>query len=518
MHNRSQFTCRIIIGFCAFLLTVICCSTALGATIRVPADSPTIQRAIAIATDGDTILVAPGTYQETINYQGKAITIVSEAGPPTTIIDGNQAGPVVTFNAAEGRGSVLDGFTIQNGKGLNGGGLYIRLSSPTIRRNIITNNFGEEGGGGVMMIANASPLIESNTISRNQGSCCGPSGGGGIYIGGGGDSAQILNNVITENTTRAGNGGGISINGCGTTTIRGNIITNNVGFSVGGGIAMINTCYAIIVDNVVAGNVASTSVGGYGNGGGIYATPPNDFSGPRIYNNTIVNNDGVQSSGVYLDGFKTKTEIINNIIVAKTGQFAVVMDNTYTPSPPVFRFNDVFSRKGPAYQGDVPDQTGLNANISADPLFVNEIAGDFHLAPGTPCLDSGQNGLAAMSDTDVEGNPRVVDGKGIGNAVVDMGAYEKQNPRIVNVSIDGKNIVLLGDHFDAGSVILVNGAAERTLHEAGSPATILIGKKLRKQFSPGQNVELKVRDSDGGLSPGFPYAFPLIGTLGFLAR
>jgi hypothetical protein len=511
-----------IIGLCVFLLTLVYCSEALGATIKVPADSPTIQGAIAIATDGDTILVAPGTYHETINYQGKAITIVSEAGPATTIIDGNQAGTVVIFNASEGRGSVLDGFTIQNGKGLNGGGLYIRLSSPTIRRNIITNNFGEEGGGGIMMIANASPLIESNTISRNQGSCCGPSGGGGIYIGGGGDSALILNNLITENTTIAGNGGGISINGSGTTTIRGNIITNNVGFSVGGGIAMINHCDAIIVDNLIAGNAAATSVGtnvgGYGNGGGIYALPPNDFSRPRIYNNTIVNNDGVLSSGVYLEGFKAQTEIINNIIVAKTGQFAVVMDNTYTPSHPVFRFNDVFSRKAPAYHGDVPDQTGLNANISADPLFVNEIAGDFHLAPGTPCLDSGQNGLAVISDADVEGNPRVVDGKGSGNAVVDLGAYEKQNPRIVTVSIDGKNLVLLGDHFDGGSVILVNGAAQRTIHDSDNPATLLIGKKLRKLFSPGQNVDLKVRDSDGGLSPDFPYVFPLIGVLDFTAK
>jgi hypothetical protein len=507
-----------IIGLGAFLLTLVCSSEVLGATIRVPADSPTIQGAISIAADGDTILVAPGTYQEIINYHGKAITIVSEAGPATTIIDGNQTGPVVTFSASEGRGSVLDGFTIQNGKSLNGGGLYIRFSSPTIRRNIITNNFGEAGGGGIMMSANASPLIESNTISRNQGSCCGPSGGGGIYIFVGGDSALILNNMITENTTSAGNGGGISINICGTTTIRGNTITNNVGFSVGGGIAMINTCYARIVDNVIAGNVASTSIGGYGNGGGIYATPPNDFSGPKIYNNTIVNNDGVQSSGVYLDGFKAPTEIINNIIVAKTGQFAIVMENTYTPSPPVFRFNDVFSRKGPAYQGAIPDQTGMNGNISADPLFVNELGGDFHLAPGTPCLDSGLNGLAAISDTDVEGNPRVVDGNGDGNAVVDMGAYEKQNPRIVNVGIDGKNIVLLGDHFDAGSIILVNGAAERTLHDATSPATTLIGKKLRKQFDPGQNVELKVRDSDGGLSPGFPYIFPLITVLDFTAR
>src|SRR5262245_63022237 len=84
--------------------------------IKVPADQPTIQAAIAAATNGDTVQVAAGTYVENLSFLGKAIRVNSEQGPEVTIIDGNGAAPVVTFASAETRQSVLSGFTIRNGK------------------------------------------------------------------------------------------------------------------------------------------------------------------------------------------------------------------------------------------------------------------------------------------------------------------------------------------------------------------------------------------------------------------
>ncbi len=52
-----------------------CLSAAKAQTvIHVPADHPTIQAAIIAAVNGDTVLVAPGTYKENINLNGKAIT------------------------------------------------------------------------------------------------------------------------------------------------------------------------------------------------------------------------------------------------------------------------------------------------------------------------------------------------------------------------------------------------------------------------------------------------------------
>src|SRR5262245_14956204 len=84
--------------------------------IRVPADQPTIQSAIAAASNGDTVQVAAGTYVENLNFLGKAILVTSEQGPDLTIIDGNAAGPVVVFATGEGRQSVLNGFTLRNGR------------------------------------------------------------------------------------------------------------------------------------------------------------------------------------------------------------------------------------------------------------------------------------------------------------------------------------------------------------------------------------------------------------------
>src|SRR5262245_27769659 len=96
--------------------------------IRVPSDQPTIQAAINVATNGDTVLVAPGTYRENINFGGKAITVTSESGPRDTIIDGGNVDSVVIFTSGEGRRSIINGFTLQNGSAnsnrfLEGGGV-----------------------------------------------------------------------------------------------------------------------------------------------------------------------------------------------------------------------------------------------------------------------------------------------------------------------------------------------------------------------------------------------------------
>ena len=73
-------------------------------------------------------------------------------------------------------------------------------------------------------------------------------------------------------------------------------------------------------------------------------------------------------------------------------------------------------------------------NIDADPLFVGPDNDDFHLSPGSPCIDAADN-TAVPEDitTDLDGNPRFVDDPdtedtGIGYPCVDMGAYEFQPP------------------------------------------------------------------------------------------
>ncbi len=145
---------KIISVVIAVWATVFIRATVLeAAIIRVPLDQPSIQAAITAAVDGDTVLVAPGTYVENINFLGKAIAVTSEAGPDVTVIDGNQAGSVVTFASGEGQESALHGFTVQNGFASfsdpsfgDGGGIRIQNASPTITGNVMTNNRACVGG------------------------------------------------------------------------------------------------------------------------------------------------------------------------------------------------------------------------------------------------------------------------------------------------------------------------------------------------------------------------------------
>jgi hypothetical protein len=396
-----------------------------AATLKVPANFPTIQAAINAASSGDTIVVSPGTYAENINFQGKAITVTSKKGPKKTIIDGGAHDSVVTFDRAEGLGSVLKGFTVRNGRsGFDtpgfgeGGGIRISSASPTISGNRIVDNQGCDGLG--ISISFGSPLIQGNTISRNQGrTCSGGIGGGGIEIGGSA-AARILDNVISNNiaTSAAIGGGGIALFAAGTPTIQGNIITGNSTSGCGGGISMVNFSDALIAGNLLIGNSANC-------GGGIYWGVGSGDRGPLLVNNTIADNDSTQGSGIFADAFDARTLLINNIIVAKGAQTAVFCGNFNDQNPPIFKSNDVFSPAGSAYGGICADQTGLNGNISADPLFVHLTSGsNYHLQGGSPAIDRGDNSAPSLPATDLDGDPRTLDGNGDGIAIVDMGADE----------------------------------------------------------------------------------------------
>jgi hypothetical protein len=143
-------------------------------TLHVPAAFATIQAAIVAAGGGATVLVAPGIYSERLDFLGKAITVRAANGPAATTIDGNQGGPVVTFVSGEGPASVLEGFTIRNGRGATiappgvsqGGGIHCSGASPTIRGCVITANFG--GSGAAMILVPGSAGGPGGVLARNS--------------------------------------------------------------------------------------------------------------------------------------------------------------------------------------------------------------------------------------------------------------------------------------------------------------------------------------------------------------
>jgi predicted enzyme related to lactoylglutathione lyase len=136
-----------------------------------PADFNNIQAAINDSNDGDTIIVTKGRYFENINFNGRNITLTStEPNDPNvvaaTIIDGSRNGSVVTFHSGEDANCVLNGFTITNGYGRKGGGIYCGASSPTITNCIITGNSATWSGG--MHNYNSSPKLTNCTFSGNS--------------------------------------------------------------------------------------------------------------------------------------------------------------------------------------------------------------------------------------------------------------------------------------------------------------------------------------------------------------
>jgi beta-glucanase (GH16 family) len=78
-------------------------------------------------------------------------------------------------------------------------------------------------------------------------------------------------------------------------------------------------------------------------------------------------------------------------------------------------------------------------------------------------------------------------------------------PTITNASISGKNLAVNGQYFDSGSVIVVGGNDQRTLHDNQNPTTILVGKKTGKVIHAGDTVMIQVRNSDGTLSNPFSF-------------
>ncbi|MCF7912761.1 MAG: right-handed parallel beta-helix repeat-containing protein [Candidatus Cloacimonetes bacterium] len=208
-------------------------------TINVPEDYLFIQGAVNAAEDGDIVLVAPGTYLESIDFLGKAITVASlyyttqdTSYIESTVIDAYYNDCVVKFCNSETSTSVLSGFTLTNGFSSSGGGIYCLQASPMLDHLRIYNCY-------------------ANTSS-----------GGGIYCEQS-NSIQMENLLIRDNTTTI-NGGGLFLHNCSDVTLSNSEIRNNSGFEFGGGIQCINTTLGL--ENVLISDNTSRLAGG-----GIYA-------------------------------------------------------------------------------------------------------------------------------------------------------------------------------------------------------------------------------------------------------
>ena len=395
-----------------------------------------IWNGIDAASNGDTVLVADGTYNEwNLGFEGKAITLRSENGPENCIIDEGFDTHVFYFHSGETPASVVDGFTIMGGWAVygytedRGGGIFCSSSSPTIKNNIIRSNEAMDCGGGIYCY-NSSPIIANNVIESNlartgAGICCYDSSptitgniirsnqamdcGGGIYCYN--SSPIIANNIIASNSARTG--AGICCYDS-SPTITGNIIKQNSlirGLRGGGGIACFGGS-AMISNNLIMENSAGMGLNP-GGGGGIYC----EVCSMDIINNTIVGNSGSSMTeggggGIYFSG--SSLTITNTILWSNTWLNYVSGE---VPSQ-IHAFGQ-FDISHSDVQGGIDSAGQGEGNISADPLFVDADNGDYHLSNISPCIGTGIM-TQDVPATDIEGSPR----PGPSDSNPDMGAYE----------------------------------------------------------------------------------------------
>jgi len=346
--------------------------------LQVPGDYPTIQSAIDAAADRDIVEIADGTYtgagNRDLNFGGKAITVRSTTGEPALcIIDCEGDGRGFSFSSGEGPLSVVEGLTIANGNASEGGGVLCDAnSSPTLTNCTIRDNVANERGGGVCCTDQSSPALTNCTI-RGNAARSRYGDGGGVHCG---NSEPTLVNCTIIGNLAKDQGGGIYYNG-------------------GHNPTMIN-CR-------LSGNRATF-------GGGLSCSLP-PFSVLTLTNCTIDANRAYEhGGGVYCP---YEAPVLTNCILWGNEPEAVHGEGA------VMNHCDV--------QGGW-DGTG---NIDVDPLFA--FAGEFHLMPGSPCIDAGTNDPAGgLPPDDLGGTVRPVDGDGDAVAIADMGAdeFDPAAPRI----------------------------------------------------------------------------------------
>jgi len=167
-----------------FLLLVVVVSSA--GIIHVPGDYSSIQAGLDAAQTADTVLVAPGTYFENLNWPiTNGIKLIGEMGPSLTVIDGDSLGRVITIESSIDSSTVITGFIIRNGFGTHGAGIFCSGASPKVINNIITSNHAgpSRSGGGMFVFGSTCVIVEDNQFLYNSaGSSLMDEGGGGLRV------------------------------------------------------------------------------------------------------------------------------------------------------------------------------------------------------------------------------------------------------------------------------------------------------------------------------------------------
>jgi len=361
----------------------------------------TITEGIKAARHDNTVHVAAGTYYENVIIYWQSLKLFGE-DKETTIIDGGDRDtvPIGIFVVADNFD--LKGFTVRNSS------INIKLEgseNATIAESVLTSDDPFTTAAGIHMNNSSGNMVTGCLLTNNF---------RGIYVSG--NDNYIAGNILSDNDES-----GVVVGGSGNHIVGNAIyssreygiwlrpatntsIVNNIIDNVGTGVRLacdssnnivssniLSNCFHSISDasseiNVITNNLMTQ---GYS-----YHDIILYSSSPKIVNNTIANNE---NCGIYCL-YSSNPEIVNNIVTGNRC-FGIFADES---SAPVVSFSDVWGN-ATNYSG-IADQTGVNGNISADPMFIDPGNGDYHLQADSCCIDAGIN--EGAPDTDFEGDPR----------------------------------------------------------------------------------------------------------------
>ena len=368
-----------------------------AATIRVPADHPTIQAAINAAQSGDVVLVSPGIYREQLTITGKSITLASEfhtTGDPgriaTTIIEGPAGPNAITISATSIPQVTIVGFTLTNVSGQEIDGIRSFAPAEILNNHII--GFDDSLDLQPPFTQPASFVIRNNRIENSTDDAIdfdGPS------------SALVENNILHN-----GRDDGIEMRlhdfaGRLDITFRGNTITSNNS----DGIQLIDEAGASDRHFTIERNLfASNRKAGLGLMDSGQTTE--DYRAAslldeiRLFNNTFVNHNHSVSGGDNLVA-------VNNLFVSSSVIGLKGVDGNSIAAHNLFWGNGTNA---------VSSNLDAATTIVADPL----LAADYTLRIGSPAIDTGTASYTWQGTTVLSMPVGTYSG-----AAPDLGAYER---------------------------------------------------------------------------------------------
>ncbi len=383
-----------------------------------------LQVALGVALSDDDIFVAEGTYFPTTGTSRTASFALAngvelfggfvgtEASPSErppfgtapSVLDGDLAGdgngPGAfldnSFHIVRTTGTnataVLDGFTVTGGAATGGG----------------ANN---DRGGGILCLGNVGPTVRNCRFVENRSSFGGAAG----YINNGGFPS--FTDCSFEDGVGGSFGGAFDIAGGNGVVFERCFFTGNTAGRAGAlEIFSSNNC---VVNNCVFTDNTSTGNGGTG-GGGLWIGSGGDT---EVRNCTVVGNTSVNNNvgGLRIQN-ANQTTVRNCVIWGNIGPASATIQQA--------QMNQAADASYCLVEGDASVYVGTG-NISIDPLFVDEVGGDFALSAGSPAIDAADNTeVPAGTTVDFLGNARFVDDAGVADTgvgpapVVDMGAFE----------------------------------------------------------------------------------------------